>query len=43
MKYTNYAKMKMNRSSGISKTIYDNGGYLLLFGKKELQSFEIYV
>ena len=27
--------------SGILKTIYYNGSYLLLFGKRKLQSFEI--
>ena len=29
----NYEKMKLTRSSGIFKTIYHNGSYLLLFGK----------
>ena len=31
----------MTSSSGIYKTIYCNGNYLLLFGKKMLQSLEI--
>ena len=35
-------KMKAASSSGISKTIYHNGSYLLLFGKTKLtQSFLI--
>ena len=34
-------KMKTTSSSGILKTIYHNSGYLLLFGKIKLQSFEI--
>ena len=33
--------MKTTSSSGILKTVYHNGRYLLLFGKKKLQSFEI--
>ena len=34
-------KMKTTSSSGILKTMYHNGSYLLLFGKRKLQSFEI--
>ena len=34
-------KMKATRSSRILKTIYHNGSYLFLFGKRKLQSFEI--
>ena len=34
-------KMKTTSSSGILKTLYHNGNYLLLFGKRELQSFEV--
>ena len=35
-------KMKTTSSSGIIlKTMYHNGSYLLLFGKRKLQSFEI--
>ena len=33
--------MKVTSSSGIFKTICDNGSNLLLFGKKKLQNFEI--
>ena len=33
--------MKTTRNSAMLKTIYDNGGYLLLFGKRKLQSLEI--
>ena len=33
--------MKPTSSPGILKTIYHNGSYLLLFGKRKLQSFEI--
>ena len=36
-----YEKIKVNSSSGISKTLYHNGSYLLLLGKKILQIFEI--
>ena len=32
-------KNKMNSNSGIFKTIYHNGGYLLLFGKRENTKF----
>ena len=32
---------KTTNSSGILKTIYHNGGYLLLFEKRRLQNFEI--
>ena len=34
-------KMKTASSSGILKTIYHNGSYLLLFRKRKLQIFEI--
>ena len=34
-------KVKTTSSSGILKTIYHNGNYLLLFEKRKLQSFEI--
>ena len=34
-------KMKATSSPGISKIIYRNGSYLLLFQKQKLQSFEI--
>ena len=33
--------MKTTNSSGIVETIYHNGSYLLLLGKRKLQSFEI--
>ena len=33
--------MKITSSSGILKTVYHNGSYLLLFEKRELPSFEI--
>ena len=33
--------MKPTSSSGILKTIYHNGSYLLLFDKRKLQSFEL--
>ena len=33
--------MKLTGSSTIFKTIYHNGSYLMLFGKRKLQSFEI--
>ena len=36
-----YDKIKVNSSSGRSKTIYYNGSYLFLFEKGILQSFEI--
>ena len=32
--------MKTTRSSGILRAICHNGSYLLLFGKRKLQSFE---
>ena len=36
--------MKLTHSSAeIFTTIHHNGSYLLLFGKRKLQSFEIYV
>ena len=34
-------KMNTTSSSGMLKTIYNIGSYLLLFGKKKIQSFEI--
>ena len=34
-------KIKTTSSSRILKTIYHNGSYLLLFGKRKVQSFEI--
>ena len=34
-------KIKTTRSSGILKTVYHNGSYLLLFGKRKVQNFEI--
>ena len=34
-------KMKTSSSSGILKNISDSDIYLLLFGKRKLQSFEI--
>ena len=33
--------METISSSGILKTVYHNGSYLLLFRKRKLQSFEI--
>ena len=33
--------MKLSSSSGTYKAIYQNDSYLLLFGKRILQSFEI--
>ena len=41
-KYTDYEKLKINNSSRISKTIYHNGSYLMLFGKKILQSLSVW-
>ena len=35
------SKTKTTGSSRILNTIYQNGSYLLLFGKRKLQSFEI--
>ena len=32
--------MKVTSSSGIFKTVYHNGSYLLLFGERNSQSFE---
>ena len=40
-KHTNYEKMKVTCISGIFKTIYHNGTYLLLLGQRKLQSFGI--
>ena len=34
-------KMKPTSSSRILNTMYHNSSYLLLFGKKKLQSFQI--
>ena len=34
-------KIKITGNSEIYKTIYHNGSYLLLFGKKKLLGFEI--
>ena len=40
--YTNYKKMNVTSGSGIFETIHANNcNYLLLFGKRELMSFEI--
>ena len=36
-----YEKMKVTSSSGIFKAIYYNDSNILLFGKRELQNFEI--
>ena len=33
--------MKITSTSGIFKTIYINGSYLFLFGKRKLQSLEV--
>ena len=35
----NYDKMKVTSSSGVFKTIYHIGSYLLLFEKRRLQKF----
>ena len=35
-------KIRAARSSGILKTIYHDGSYLYLFGKRKLQSFEFH-
>ena len=40
-KYKKYEKIKITGNSEIYKTIYHNSSYLLLLGKKKLQSFEI--
>ena len=40
-KYVNYEKIKVTSSFGIFKVICHNGSYLLLLGKRKLQSFEI--
>ena len=34
-------KIKTTSSSGVLKTMHHNGSYLLLFGKRNLQSFEM--
>ena len=39
--YTNNEAMEVISSFGIYMTIYDDGSYLLLFGKRKLQSFEL--
>lgn len=39
-KYTNFEKIKLTSSSGISKTKYQNGINSMLFRKRKLQSFE---
>ena len=36
-----HEKLKINKISGVYKTIYYNGSYLFLFGKRKSQSFEI--
>ena len=41
LKYTNYKKIKVTSSFGILETIYQNGGYLMLFGKRQLERSEI--
>ena len=41
--YLNNKIMKITSSSEISKTIYHNGRYLLLFGTKNLPCLEIYI
>ena len=38
-----YEEIKVNNSSGITKTLYQNGIYLLLLGKRILKKFEIHV
>ena len=35
------SQMKTTSSSGILKTVQHNGSYLLLFGKRKLQRFEV--
>ena len=40
-KHINHEKVKVTVISGIFKTIYQNGSYLLLLGQRKLQSFEI--
>ena len=36
-----YEEIKVNNSSGITKTLYKNGIYLLFLGKRILKKFEI--
>ena len=38
---TNYEKIKVNSSFGISKTLYDNDSYYYNYLERVLQSFEI--
>ena len=38
---TKNQSMKMTSISGICKTIYCHGSYLLLFAKRQWQSFEV--
>ena len=40
-KYMNNAAMKITNSSEMFGTIYNNGSYLVLFGKRQWQSFKI--
>ena len=40
-KYTSNEKIEKANSSGIYKTRYHNDSYSLLFGKEQLQNFEI--
>ena len=40
-KYTSNEKIEKANSSGIYKTRYHNDSYLLLYGKEQLQNFEI--
>ena len=40
-KYITNEKLKITGSSGVYKTVYYNGSYLLLFGDRKLLSFEI--
>ena len=37
----NYEEIKLSSSSVICNTIYDNGSYLMFFGKLKLQSFNM--
>ena len=36
-----YEEIKVNNSSGITKTLYKNGIYFLFLGKRILKKFEI--
>ena len=40
-RYTSYEKIKLTSSSTIFKTVYHNVSYLMLFGKRKSQNFEI--